>query len=451
MKAKQILTCKEHSFAVREVFPTLPNPVLPALEAGETVKDHLGFGVAITPSSCYVLSQMEPAERRALLKRIYTHEGTNLSIGRLCIGACDYSPEIYSYDDVAGDTALEHFSIERDERYVIPMIKEILSIRPDLFLFASPWSPPAWMKTGESFLGGYMRECYLECYAEYFVKFIRAYAAHGIKISAVTIQNEPETQQQGLMPSCIWHPETEAKFACALRRHFDTAGIDTRIWLFDHSFRGAERVRWQLAHCEGVKDACAGLAFHYYDGAIEETACLKSNYPSLPLHFTEAGPRLTQHYESDHCKWALMIARAFKMGYRSFTGWNLLLDEFGGPCVGLYSGICGGLVTRDSRDGALSYSGQYAALRHIAPYITESAQVRYLRSVPAYGTCMSLYPASDEIRAIEGIEIENSDGRHIAVVINPNVSHMQAHVMLGGTRYYLDLPAESVSTVIAEE
>ncbi len=451
MKAKQILTCKDHSFTVREVFPTLPNPILPTLEASEATENFLGFGVAITPSSCYVLSQMEAETRHTLLKHIYAIEGANLSVGRLCIGSSDYSPEVYSYDDVPGDVALEHFSIHRDERYVIPMIKEILAIRPDLFLFASPWSPPAWMKTSESFSGGYMRECYLECYAEYFVKFIRAYAAHGIKISAVTIQNEPETQQQGLMPSCIWHPEIEAKFAGILRRHLDAAGIDTKIWLFDHSFRGAERVRWQLGHCEGLTDACAGLAFHYYDGAIEETASLAKAYPSLPCHFTEAGPRLTQHYDDDHCKWAIMIARAFKTGYHSFTGWNLLLDEFGGPCVGLYSGICGGLVTRDCRNGDLSYSGQYTAFRHFAPYITKNSRVRYLRSADAFGTCMSLYPSSDDIRAIEGVEIQNSNRQHIAVIINPNARHMQAHITLGGERYYLELPAESVSTVIAEK
>ena len=451
MKAKQIFSCKDHSFSVREIFPTLPNPVLPPFVKNEAVTDFLGFGVAITPSSCYVLSQMEAQERHALLKTIYTSEGANLSIGRLCIGASDYSPEIYSYDDVSGDVDLAHFSIARDEKYVIPIIKEILSIRPDLFLFASPWSPPAWMKTSETFSGGYMRECYLECYAEYFVKFIRAYAAHGIKISAVTIQNEPETQQQGLMPSCIWHPEIEADFARILRQRFDENRIDTKIWLFDHSFRGTPRVLWQLRNIKGLTEACAGLAFHYYDGAIEETAPLAKEYSTLPLHFTEAGPRLTDHYTDDYCKWGIMVARAFKMGYRSFTGWNLMLDELGGPGVGLYSGTCGGLVTRDNRDGTLSYSGQYVTFCHFAPYVTKNSRLHYLRSADAFGTCMSGYPLSDSIRTIEGVEIENGDGRHIAVVINPNTRHMQSHITLGDEEYYLELPAESISTVIVEK
>ena len=448
MNAKQIFSCKEHSLSVREVFPTLPNPVFAPLEKGTEVTDFLGFGAAITPASCYNLAQMSPDERRELITRIYTEEGANLSVARLCIGASDYSPEIYTYDDVAGDTALAHFSVARDEAYVIPMLREILAVRPDLFLFASPWTPPAWMKTGECVSGGYMRECYLECYAEYFVKYVKAYASHGIRISAVTPQNEPNTQQNGWMTSCIWHPEIEAKFVKILRRRFDEEGIGTKIWLFDHSFRDAARVRWQLERREGVTAACGGLAFHYYDGAIEETASLGTDFPSLPLHFTEGGPRLYDHYADDHCKWGIMIARAFKVGYRSFTGWNLMLDEFGGPNAGPFA--CGGLVTRDTRDGSLTYSGQHTAFRHISPYITKSSRVCYLHSADAFDKSMFGYPVSNDRRPIEGIEIENGDSRHVAVVVNPNEYPVQATLTLGGTLYYLDLPSESISTVIVE-
>ena len=450
MKAIQYFSDKSHAFAAREVFPTRPNPVLPPLEEGvERVTDFLGFGVAITPSSCYVLSQMEPTERKALLRHIYTEEGLNLSIGRLCIGASDYSPEIYSYDDVPFDTALSHFSIARDEAYVIPMLKEILAVRPDLYLFAAPWSPPFWMKTGESMCGGYMREEFLGCYAEYFIRFLRAYEAHGIHISAVTPQNEVNTQQMGLMPSCIWHPEIEASFVKILRQRLTEEGLSTKIWLCDHSFRDAPRVLWQLQHCEGLAEAANGVAFHYYDGSIEESACLRQGYPSHSLHFTEAGPRLTDHYGDDHCKWGLMIARAFKMGYQSFCGWNLLLDELGGPNVGLYSGVCGGLVTRDSRDGVLSYSGQHTALRHIAPFVTKETKVSYLRSADAYGKGMYTYPSSER-KPLEGVKILGESGKTVAVVVNPNPFPLQSHIILGGERFYLDLPGESISSIVKQ-
>ena len=220
MKGTMIYTDQNHEQSVHALFPSLYVPAAEALAVSqEGFLGFLGFGVAITPSSCYELSLMAPAERTALLKRIYGKDGIGLSVGRLCVGSSDYSPEIYSYDDVPFDTELSHFSVQRDEAYIIPIIQEILQINPDLYLFASPWSPPYWMKTGGSMCGGYMREEFVDCYANYMVKFIRAYAEYGIRISAITPQNEPNTQQNGQMPACIWHPEIEAKFIRILRQN----------------------------------------------------------------------------------------------------------------------------------------------------------------------------------------------------------------------------------------
>ena len=183
--------------------------------SGKMTTDFGGLGVAITGSSCYNLSKMSAGERRSFLEQIYGKSGLRLSVGRLSIGSSDYSAELYSYDDVKDDYDLQHFSIARDEEYIIPMIQEILAVNPDLRLFASPWSPPGWMKTGGSTCGGYMREEYVDCYARYVTKFILAYREHGIRIFAVTPQNEAETQQAGRMPACIWHPDIESKFALA--------------------------------------------------------------------------------------------------------------------------------------------------------------------------------------------------------------------------------------------
>ena len=223
MKAKIITTNEYGEFIERDVFSSTPlSGISTATACSETEnKGFVGCGVAITGASCYNLALMNKEDRQKLLKHLYTSEGLNMKIGRLTIGSSDYSAELYSYDDVEGDVELKHFSIDRDKDYIIPMIKEILEIKPDLKLFASPWSPPGWMKTGGSLGGGYMREKYLDVYAEYFVKYVKAYEAEGIKISAVTIQNEPETHQNGQMPACRWHPDTEAKFAGILRKAFD--------------------------------------------------------------------------------------------------------------------------------------------------------------------------------------------------------------------------------------
>ena len=145
-----------------------------------------GFGVAITGSSCYELSTMSPEHRDAFLEDIYGRDGLNLSVARLSMGSSDYSPFMYSYCDTPGDTELKTFSVDMEKEYIIPMIKEALKHNPYLEFLASPWSPPGWMKTGGLLSCGYMRDKYIDCYADYFVKYISSYGAEGINISAVT-------------------------------------------------------------------------------------------------------------------------------------------------------------------------------------------------------------------------------------------------------------------------
>ena len=143
MNAKLHFTSNDYFHAEREVFASARVPGATHLTVSDTYVDaFLGFGVAITPSSCYELSLMDAEARTALLRHIYGKEGIGLSVARISVGSCDYSAELYSYDEVAEDVELRHFSVARDERYVIPMIKEILAINPDLYLFASPLEPP---------------------------------------------------------------------------------------------------------------------------------------------------------------------------------------------------------------------------------------------------------------------------------------------------------------------
>ena len=158
--ATQYFTDKSSDNHSREIFKSLPMPGAVMMNTADSpsVTGFKGFGVAITGASCYLLSKMDSGKRHEFLQSIYGKDGLGLSVGRLSIGSSDYSPELYSYDDIPFDTSLSHFSVERDTEYIIPMIQEILKINPDIYLFASPWSPPGWMKTGGSTCGGYMRE-----------------------------------------------------------------------------------------------------------------------------------------------------------------------------------------------------------------------------------------------------------------------------------------------------
>ena len=312
MKAKVYTTNQHGEYTEHPLFNSARLSGITTAEAvnSDTNQGFQGFGVAITGSSCYNLSLMEKEERQKLLKHLYSSEGLGLRVGRLTVGSSDYSAELYTYDDVDNDVELKHFSIERDKAYIIPMIKEILEINPDLMLFASPWSPPGWMKTGGSIGGGYMRDKYIDVYADYFVKYLRAYADEGISIKAVTVQNETETHQSGRMPACRWHPDTEAAFVSTLRKKLDENNIKTDIWFYDHNFNGIDRVKWCLEEYPELQNDSQGIAFHYYGGSIEETSFLKQLYPQLSLHFTEGGPRLYDNYATDWCKWGLMAIKA---------------------------------------------------------------------------------------------------------------------------------------------
>ena len=441
----QFYTDKITNKNVREVFPagTIPGSVTVTVGQTPCTTGVYGFGVSITASSCYLLSQMEPQQRTALLQDLYGKDGINLSVGRLTVGSSDYSAELYSYDDEPFDTELKHFSIARDEKYVIPMIKEILKIKPDLYLYASPWSPPAWMKTGNSLCGGHMREEFVECYADYYIKYLQAYADHGIHIRALTPQNEPETHQEGRMPACIWHPETEAKFIKILRKKLDEKGMDVKIWMWDYRFTGIDRVLWSLDNIEGLAQSCTGVGFHYYMGNIEQTAKLHDRYPQLEMHFTEGGPRLYDNYDSDWCKWAIMISKAMRCGYQSLTGWNLMLDEAGGPNIGPY--FCGGLVTRNSLTGEISYSGQSKAMRMIAPYITPESKIYPLLSDEEPFANMFAYPKATVV--LEGFLIDNGEQK-VCIMVNADKAKKQVRFFAKDTWWYVELMPDTVSAIV---
>ena len=340
---------------------------------------------------------------------------------------------------------LEHFSIDRDRPYILPVIKEVLAINPDLQLFASPWSPPGWMKTGGSIAGGFMRRKYLDVYGDYFVKFLQAYAAEGIHIQAVTVQNEAEEDQKGLMTACVWHPELEAEFVSILRAKLTRAGLDTKIWILDHNFRLWKRVDWQLTEYPQLQKDCDGIAFHYYSGAIENTRPLQAKYPGIPLHFTEAGPRLYDNYATDWCKWGIMMTKVLSEGYRSFCGWNLMLDESGGPNVGPF--FCGGLATRHSQTGELSYSGQYRAFAHIAPYVKSDSRITALEFSDSVAG-MATYPKQKTVP--HGVMVEN-EGQTVLLLTNPNTEKAQVQYFHEGSWYYIELMPDTLATVIIED
>ena len=401
----------------------------------------LGFGVALTGSSCYLLSRAEKATRERVLAETFGKGGLNLSLARVSVGASDYSPELYCYEDKEGN-----FSVEKDKEYVLPALKEALRVNRGLKFFCAPWSPPGRMKTGGAMCGGFMREKFLEEYAAYYCNFLAAYKKEGIDIFALTAQNEPETDQSGRMPACLFSPELEAKFVLILREKMKEYGLNPEIWLCDHNFSYIGRVLWQLREFPELQNAVNGAAFHYYGGGADLTDVLREKYPKLVWHFTEGGPRLYDNYDTDWCKWGVTICRALNHGAKSFTGWNLLLDETGAPNIGPF--FCGGLLTLNSQSGELSYSGQYRALAHFSPAITRGAKVFpcKVRDFAAMET--SAYPAAE--LACEATAVIDEKGAFHLFYANPTKNKKQIVFKRANKAFYFEAMPDSLTSFTVE-
>jgi glucosylceramidase len=333
----------------------------------------LGFGAALTGSSCYLLNQMPETQRASLMHELYSPDAMNLSVGRCCIGSSDYARSAYSFDDTPNDVNLNHFSIAHDQAYILPMLRQARAVRPDLFLHASPWSPPGWMKVYGSMLGGWMREKYLSPYAEYFLKFLESYRAAGVPIDAICTQNEVETDQHGMMPACIWTPDMEADFVrdhLGPRLRGTPTVAKTKIWLLDYNYVLWKRVDWQLQDAR-LASFVDGVAWHGYEGDPDQMSELERRHPDVPFYFTEWGDHLSTPYMTDWSKWGNDIAKILDNWCRNITLWNILLNEKAQPDIGPYRGA--GMVIVNSKTGELERTGEYWALYHYSAHIQRNA------------------------------------------------------------------------------
>ncbi len=396
-------------------------------------QDLLGFGAALTDATCYLLSQMKTDARQALLRDCFSTEGLGLSIARTTIGSSDYSRDAYTYDDTTEpDPQMAHFSLDHDRAYILPMLREAQQANSDLYVFSSPWSPPAWMKASHTLLGGSMRKASFAPYADYFVKFLEGYRAEHVNIRAITVQNEIDTDQDGRMPQAMWGQEYEIGF---IRDHLGPAieksGLDTKIWILDHNYNLWGRVVDEFEDGDLAKYV-DGVAWHGYYGDPSSMTRVHEMFPHKNAYWTEGGPDYTDaDYETDWAKWSSKFTTILNNWSRCIVSWNLVLDEKGRPNIGPFS--CGGVVTLNSQTQQITQSGMYWAFAHYGRHIRRGARVFATR-----GT----------VGDVDHVAAQNPDGSRVLVLTNNATTEKRVNCRLAAQALRLSLPASSVTTIV---
>ena len=396
----------------------------------DTYQELLGFGAALTDASCYLFSQLPGSERERLFREFFHPSEMALSVCRICVGSSDYSRSMYSYDEGEPDPEMARFSIDHDREYILPMLRQARETNPDLFLLASPWSPPGWMKPNGSMLGGSMRKKNFAPYAKYLTKFLQAYAAAGVPVDALTTQNELDTDQDGRMPACLWGQEYEVEFiARHLGPQFAKENIATKIWILDHNYN-----LWGRAICEldeaDVNRYVDGVAWHGYLGTADAMTRVHNAHPEKHAYWTEGGPDYKDpNYLTDWTKWSSTFTDILRNWSRCIIAWNLSLDEIGKPNIGPFD--CGGVVTIHSGTQEITRSGQYWAFAHYSRALRRGAK---------------RFGSMSEGTGIGHVAFRNPDGSNVAVLTNAGASTAVALAMNGMTADVM-LPEHSIATL----
>lgn len=401
------------------------------VDSEKKMQEVLGFGAAFTDAACFTLNRLDASARKELLNELFDPSQMGLSVSRICIGSSDYATKAYNYSEgTEPDTDLSGFSIDHDRAYILPILREVRAVNPDMWLLGSPWSPPAWMKFNKSMLGGSMRRKYLPEYARYFDKFLAAYAAEGVRVNSVTPQNEVDTDQDGRMPACTWPQEYEIEF---VRDHLgpllSKSANPADIWVLDHNYNLWGRAVGELEDREAAK-FIKGIAWHGYVGKPESMTKVKQMFPGVDMFWTEGGPDFEKPgYETEWAKWGKEFTEILRNWARCIIAWNYALDENGNPNIGPFK--CAGLVTVDSKTRAITRGGQYWAMRHFS-HIRRGARV-----VQSSGTA----------DGVSHLVAKNKDGGYVAVLTNMATKQRTVKLAHGESVVEVALAPDSVTTL----
>ena len=389
-----------------------------------------GFGAAMTDSSAWLIhNKMSASQREALMRALFSpSEGIGISYVRVPMGASDFALNHYTYDDTCCDLA--DFSIAHDTAYIIPVLQQARSINPSLKLMGSPWSAPGWMKTTNSLYKGALRPEYYATYATYFANFVDAYAAAGVPLSSVTVQNEPQHKPADY-PGMWMTPNEEISF---VKNHLgpSLAGKNVKIVALDHN--------WALAYygVDVLNDASArsyiaGNAFHCYGGVPDYQSITRDVHRDKGVYFTECSSGNWATNWADNLVWdgVNLLVGSTRNWSQTVIKWNIALDTNFGPHTGGCSG-CTGLVTVDQTNGAVSFNHDYYATGHASKFVVPGA----------YRIASTNLPGNN----LHSTAFKNPDGSKVLIVVNGASRSQTFRVRWGGQSFQYSLPSKSIAT-----
>jgi glucosylceramidase len=420
-----------------------------------------GFGFALTGGSAEHLINMSAEARAKLLFELFAADGDDIGISylRLTIGASDLNSFVFSYNDLPEgqtDYELKQFDLAQDKEDVIPVMKQILAINPNIKIMASPWSAPTWMKTNNNVRNGHLKkECY-DAYALYFVKYIQAMKAEGITIDAITIQNEPLNSRN--TPSMPWLLSEQREF---IRDHlipaFETSGTTAKLVLFDHN---CDRIDYPLAllNDQGISAFANGSGFHHYGGALGAMSVVHLARPDKNLYFTEQ--MVTERPGSSDIAIAASVKRMIVDVTRNWSRnvilWNLAADPLNDPHTDNGGcSMCQGAVTLDGDDVTRNIA--YYTIAHASKFVRpESVRIA---STNTGDPTVSLTEDEERPGLIRATVIQNTqvlpnvafktpDGKIVLIVANTTRSTRSFKIQHNGMFASIRLQPGAVGTYV---
>ena len=400
----------------------------------------VGFGASLTDSSAWLIQHMLDARQRdALLKELFGREGNGLglSFSRLTIGASDFSRHHYSLNDTPDGTPdpdLKHFSIDPNRGDVIPVARAMLAINPQLKIMASPWSAPGWMKDSNSLIQGRLLPQYYDAFSRYLLRYVDAYAAEGIPIFALTVQNEPDYEPKDYPGMRLNAPARARLIGDHLGPMIARRGSGPLIFDWDHNWDKPEEPMGVLS------DPVAGnyvdaVAWHCYGGDVAAQSPVHDAFPDKDAYMTECSGGDWEPVRSGGLPLQMknIIIRSMRHWARGALFWNLALDENNGPYAGGCH-TCRGVVTIDSRTGEITRTDEYYALAHASRFVRPGAH-----------RIASSGPTDD----LDNVAFRNADdGSLVLLVSNSAIQPRRFSVAHGERRFAYTLPARSVATFV---